>query len=116
MNFKYYKTGPLIILILVLSFPCNYLAKQIEDCIKYFEVNPELASYLNVFSTIGLITFSLFVINIWGWRFTIFKWLIDIPNLNGRFEGELISSHHQNGVPVKKICVMEIKQTGSNIH
>lgn len=116
MNFKYYNTNRLIIFILVLSVFFNYVSKYIEsEIIKYNLLN-EAYSYIGVFSTIALITSTIIFIDLVGWRFKIFSWLINIPNLNGRYTGEVISSYQILGVPVKKVCVMEIKQTASKLH
>ena len=112
MNFKYYNTNRLIIFILVLSVFFNYVESII---IKYNLLN-EAYNYIGVFSTIALITSTIIFIDLVGWKFKIFSWLINIPNLNGRYTGEVVSSYQSSGVPVKKVCVMEIKQTASKLH
>lgn len=116
MNFKYYNTNKLIILILVLSVFFNYFSKLIENIIVKYKILNEAYSYLGVFSTIALITTTIIFIDFIGWKFKIFSWLINIPNLNGRYIGEIVSSYQSSGVPVKKVCVMEIKQTASKLH
>ena len=117
MNFKYFKTSSLIPFILVLSVIFNIISKKIEGAINSNGTLGEIYSYIGVFSTITLITITLSIINFWAWKWAIFKWLINIPNLNGRYTGELISSFTTpQGTPVRKICVMEIKQTASKIY
>jgi hypothetical protein len=117
MNFKYYKTSALIPSILVLAVIFNYVSNYIETAINKQQQLIEIYSYLGVFSTISLITLTLTFINLIGWKWTIFKWLINIPNLNGRYTGELISSFLDvNGNPIIKDCTIEIKQSASSIH
>jgi len=117
MNFKYYKTTALIPFILVMGVGYGLVAGKIQECLKDNNALTQINDYAGIFSTIGLITITFLLINNIGWKWGVFKWLIDVPNLNGRYKGELISSFHDaNGNPVVKDCVIEIKQTGSSIH
>jgi hypothetical protein len=117
MNFKYYKSGALIPFILIMGVGYGLLSGKIQECLKGLDALTQINDYVGIFSTIGLITLTFLFINNIGWKWGIFKWLIDIPNLNGRYKGELISSYlDANGNPVIKDCVIEIKQTGSSIH
>ena len=116
MNFKYYKTDRLIIFLLVLSVIYNYVSNFLEDFIKQYPFFQQIYSYVGTFSTVALITATLIFIDFIGWKYSVFKWLVDIPNLNGRYKGELISSYQSSpGVFVRKIFVMEIKQTASKL-
>lgn len=117
MNFKYYKSGALIPFILIMGVGYGLLSGKIQECLKGLDALTQINDYVGIFSTIGLITLTFLFINNIGWKWSVFKWLIDIPNLNGRYKGELISSYlDANGNPVIKDCVIEIKQTGSSIH
>jgi hypothetical protein len=118
MNFKYYKTGILIPFLLVLSVLFNIVSNQIETVINNNNTASQIYSYIGVFSTLSLITITLTFINFVGWKWWIFKWLIDIPNLNGRYTGELVSSFKDpiTGSPIVKDCAIEIKQSASSIH
>lgn len=117
MNFKYYKSGALVPFILIMGVGYGLLSGKIQECLKGLDALTQINDYIGIFSTIGLITLTFLFINNIGWKWGIFKWLIDIPNLNGRYKGELISSFlDANGKPVVKDCVIEIKQTGSSIH
>lgn len=116
MNFKYYNTNWLLILILVLSVFYNFISKYLESIIIKYKLLNEAYAYFGVFSTLTLITSTIILIDLFGWKYKAFKWLINIPNLNGRYEGELISSYQISGIPVTKKCVMEIKQTASKLH
>lgn len=117
MNFKYYKSGTLLPFILVLGVGYGLLAGKIQECLNDHDALNKINDYVGIFSTIGLISLTFLFINSIGWKWGVFKWLIDIPNLNGRYKGELISSFlDPNGNPVIKDCVIEIKQSGSSIH
>jgi predicted pore-forming effector associated with SMODS systems len=117
MNFKYYKTHPLIAFILALFIICDYVASQIENWLSDTPIFAKINHLVHSFSTLTLIIVIFLLINHFGWKWKIFRWLIDIPNLNGRYSGELKSSfiNDQNQNVVKN-CVLEIKQTASYIH
>jgi len=117
MNFKYYKTVPLIITLLVLSVLFKILTAWLDSFLSTHPRLKEVLDYIDCFSVVGLITITFTIINFLGWKWWAFKWLVDIPNLNGRYEGTLISSYlTPAGIQVEKRCVMEIKQSASSIH
>lgn len=117
MNFKYYKTVAFIPFILIMGVVYGFISSHIQECFKTNAILNQINEYIGIFSTIGLITLTLFFINQVGWKWNSFKWLIDIPNLNGRYKGELISSFvGTDGKPIIKDCVLEIKQSASSIH
>jgi hypothetical protein len=121
VNFKYYKSGSLIILILVLSVIYAALKEAIAPMIHFPESMHKTLSALDVYlgwvSPVAFIAVVLATINGYLWKFSWMKWLIELPNLNGRYIGELVSSFvGEDGQPVKKDCVIEINQNGSGIH
>ena len=85
-----------------------------------FESPPELhaiVDYIDIFSVIGFVSLGLVFINEVAWKWKILNWLVDIPNLNGRYTGELSSSYKDsNGMPVKKKIAIEISQNASALH
>ena len=117
MNFKYYKTERLIILILILTFLITPLSSLIEETISRNKDLNTLYSYVGIFSTISILTFLLFLINQYLWKLKLLKWLVNIPNLNGRYEGELVSTFidTSTNLPIVKKCVIEVYQTASKI-
>lgn len=117
MNFKYYKTERLIILILVLTFFITPLSNLLEGAISKNKDLNSLYSYIGIFSTISILTFLLFLINQYLWKFKLLKWLVNIPNINGRYEGELVSTYidTSTNLPTRKKCVIEVYQTASKI-
>lgn len=117
MNFKYYKSEYLIPFILSLSVIYSVISDCIEKYIKSHDFLSKINDYVDVFSTISLITLTILFINYFGWRFWIFKWLVKLPNLNGRYKGLLVSSFLDPlGNQVQKECVIEIEQNASSIH
>lgn len=117
MNFKYYKTERLIVLILILTFIITPLSSLIEETISRNKDLNSLYSYVDIFSTISILTFFLFLINQYLWKSELLKWLVNIPNLNGRYEGELVSTFidTSTNLPIVKKCVIEVYQTASKI-
>ncbi len=71
--------------------------------------------YINIFSTTSLLFLTLLFIDKVGWKWKLFKWLVDIPNLNGRYVGTLESTFQTSGANTKKDCAIEIKQTASKV-
>jgi hypothetical protein len=117
MNFKYYKTTAIIPFILVASVVFGLFAQKLDLILVDYPSLKEINDYIGVFSTIGLTVSTLLFINFVGWKWKIFKCLIDVPNLNGRYNGSLESSFKDaNGNPIEKDCVLEIKQNASSIH
>lgn len=121
VNFKYYKSGSLIVLILVLSVIYAALKEAIAPLIPFPESIQKtlsaLEEYLGWVSPVAFIAIIIALINNYLWKFPFMKWLIELPDLHGRYSGELVSSFiDEGGQPVKKDCVIEIKQNASGIH
>jgi len=118
MSFKYYKTKQLIALIAVLIVIANIIIKVSGPYLHTLISGPikeeilTIADYIGICGVLGIVGIFLYAINKWLWKFTAFKWLVDIPNLNGRYTGKLISDFNSS---TKKDAVIEIKQTASEI-
>lgn len=109
LNFKYYNTKYLIVVILLLSFVFD---KIINDCLL-----PLLVSYnfgfIRVPGNVSLITLFLILYDNYLWKFPIFKLLVTIPNISGRYKGFI--KYNFDGKLSKIKCIIEIIQTASNI-
>lgn len=117
MNFKYYKTELLVIFILVLYFPCSFLSDYIEKLTRQSTMLDSMSRTSHSFSTLTLMLVVIVFIDKVGWKWRVFKWLVDLPNLNGRYKGHLLSSYADSkGVSTRKECVVEIRQTASKVH
>lgn len=122
LNFKYYNTQSLVLFALAFAFAYSIIKKAIANNFsltipEYLKTDFDiLLDTLGWLSPIFILSIILVLINEYGWKYKIFKWLVDLPNLNGRYEGELVSSFKdQNGNAVTKDCVIEIKQNASSI-
>jgi SMODS-associating 2TM, beta-strand rich effector domain len=115
MNFKYYHAKQLVIFIIVLSIFYSWLSAQINKLLPPGVLFKEIWEYINLFSTVSLLFLTLLFIDKIGWKWKLFKWLINLPNLNGRYEGILESNYQSGGANTKKDCAFEIKQTASEI-
>jgi len=117
MNFKYYKTERLILLIIGLAVILGALSTWINHLIS--NIPGPLATaiiFTDSFTVPFFITIIIYLINNYLWKSNKFKWLIDIPNLNGRYVGKLESSYVENGKKKILDCVIEISQSASSIH
>lgn len=117
INFKYYKTKSLLLLILGLYIFSVALKKVIAPMMHLPESMGEVLTLAGWLKPMAAISLVFFLINEYLWKYPFMKWLIDIPNLSGRYTGELTSSYiGADNLPVKKDCVIEIKQNASGIH
>jgi SMODS-associating 2TM, beta-strand rich effector domain len=117
MNFKYYKTEKLIFFIIGLTILfgaiSTYLHHIIYSLPKFLQ---DLILFTDSFTVPFFISLIMYFVNTKWWKTKKFKWLIDVPNLNGRYKGKLISSYIENGNAKTMDCVLEIKQSASSIH
>lgn len=119
MNFKYYKTDSLIIFIIASTIIFGALSLWLHHKISELpEVSKNLILFTDSITVPFFIVTTFHLINKWLWKTIMFKWLVSIPNLNGRYEGKLVSSQMATGTtnPIVMDCVIEIKQTASSIH
>lgn len=118
MHFKYYKSERLILFIIGIAVLVGYLVTIcIHPLIEH--ANEPLRTfiiYTEMFTVPFFITIIFFVIDKWGWKYWLFKWLVDIPNLNGRYEGKIVSSFIKDDKNVEIKFALEIVQTASSIH
>lgn len=116
LTYKFY-----ILFALVLVVPATWFSEKIESFVQGLPAD----SFLHHLSSLGvieapttvLILFIFFLLfNHFLWRLPLVNQLIGIPDINGRFVGELTSSHtindEQNGT---YSVAIEIKQTPVNI-
>jgi hypothetical protein len=119
MNFKYYKPEKLILIIIGLTVIFGGISMFIHHTIAGL---PEVPQYLILFTDSFTVPFfigiTLHFINKKWWKYKNFAWLVNIPDLNGRYVGKLVSSYIIEGTTDNVIldCVLEIKQTASSIH
>ena len=112
MTFRYYKVGKLIVVILALSTLLDYIFKLIAP---YFNMlSPD--HIIRAPSNVAIILGVLALYNKTLWKYPFFRKLVTVPDLNGRYEGKLISDYTDGkGNKIEKFCVIEITQTASSI-
>lgn len=117
MNFKYYNTTTLIIFLIVVYLLSLPIAFWIKDATSQNQTLDQVLDLVGVLSPIGIVTGVVSIINVWGWKWYWLKWLVNVPDISGRYSGKLTSSYPDaSNRPVIKECVLEIKQSASAIH
>ena len=111
MNFKYYKPTPLIVTILI-------LAGLTEACVSkwihpFLSQHLPLGSHFRIPTTVSILGLFFILYDQLLWRIPIFKLLMDVPDMRGRYEGKI--KYERNSVNMEKKCVIEITQTASKI-
>lgn len=111
MTFKYYRTTPLIVTIIILS--------GLVELIVGNYINPFIAQYLSVGShfrvptTVSLLGLLFYIYNQFLWKVPVLKLLMDVPDISGRYEGKI--KYEWDGVNNEKKCFIEVIQTASKI-
>lgn len=120
MNFKHYNTNRLLVLI-VLLFLLESMALQLIKTYTY-QFPKQWQTIIDVSGATGsLVLVSLFLKwydnKLWKYGVGIMR-IVNVPNLNGTYEGELISSYidQTTGEKTKLKCVMRVHQTASRIY
>jgi hypothetical protein len=98
MNFKYFKINALVALVVILSIPFTLFLDCLANSLENYPTAVQIYKFIEPLSNLGLVSLTLVFINKIGWKWTIFKWLIYLPNLNGRYEGVLNSSYNSKGI------------------
>lgn len=119
MNFKHYNGQRLVIWIIILFLIESLILAKINTQLD--KLSPSLKQIIEVSSLFGSLTLVYFVLRIYDrtlWKY-LPKWmnLVCIPNVNGEYEGTLISSHKDTlGNPIKLKCIMRVNQTASSVY
>lgn len=111
MNFKFCKTTPLIITILTLSMVIDFLVVRYISPFLSEHLNAD--SHLRVPTTVSLLVMFFYLYDILLWKLPIFKLLMNVPNMSGRYVGKI--KYELNGNLNEKNCVIEVSQKASQI-
>lgn len=120
MNFKHYNTSRLLVII-VLLFLLESMALQF---IKTFtdQLPSKWQTIIDVSGATGSLVLVYLILKwydnkLWKYGVGLLK-IVNVPNLNGTYEGDLISSHEDQstGEQTKLKCVMRVYQTASRIY
>lgn len=102
-HFQYIKPRLFLTLVVFLSINLYLAAKYVS------------ASLVLNLSITAIITFLFIVIDKYFWRYPPFKWLYWVPDMSGRYEGEIRYINPATSSPDRKNCVIEVFQTGSKL-
>lgn len=118
MNFKNYKSTALVSFIVILAIFCNVFYLKLDKCLSQFPKIKEVSNYIGFLSILGLMTLVIKLIDSYFWKTILTNPIIEIPDLNGRYEGIMTSSFIDPSIkePIVLRCVMEVTQNASNIH
>ena len=109
--FRYYKPKVLLLTIIILSILYGYLLHFLTDFINGF-----LAKSYVYFPTVNtLIVFTLIVLDKYGIKKPILKYLFWVKDISGRYEGTITYKHFKTGIEEIKNCFLEIEQSASKI-
>lgn len=109
MSFRYYKITPLIIAILLLSTVLDFgIYKLIIPFLKKHDIE-----FLRAPGNAALIASILMLYDKLLWRIPIFKLLVSVPDMRGRYKGKLNYTFQEKEGETD--CYIEISQTSSKI-
>jgi hypothetical protein len=109
MSFKNYKTLQLIAIILLLSGGIDLIImKWLLPALNLLDVD-----FIRAPSNAAIIGTLLLIYNNFLWKLPVFRWLVTVPDMTGRYEGEI--EYQFYGKLEKKNCVIEVKQSASSI-
>jgi hypothetical protein len=110
-----------ILFSLILSVPAYWLASILKTVVDSLSTNNvfHYLSSIGIFeapTTIVILLVLFWLLNRFVWKFCLIRKLFGIPNISGRYEGELTSTHTENNEQngTYKICI-EIKQSLTSI-
>lgn len=111
-NYFIYYNGPkIIITILLLGTLINQLVPSITELLKFF-FNVD---YLTFPSTAVILGIIITLIDKYLWNKFPFKYLYEVKDIRGRYEGNISFKHYLTGEVEQRDCAIEIRQTGSSL-
>lgn len=108
MNFQYYRTKPLIILILVLSGLAAFVLSKAALVLDFLSLDQ-----VKLPTTLSIVGLLLYLYDRFAWKWPLLKWLVKVPNVSGRYKGSV--DFEWDGKAGSKECVIEILQTASSV-
>lgn len=117
INFQNFKPGGLVTFFIAgtvvfgaISLFLHHAIEKLPDALKW------LTLFTDAFTVPTFFFFFFAQIEKKWWHYKLLHFLIESPNMNGRYEGILTSSYIENGIPKKMTCIIEINQSASNIN
>lgn len=119
INFRYYNVQalvPVIIgLLLVLDLFFQGIGWVVNELGSEFHFNATGIILLRVPTNGAIIILLLKWYDKKLWKKKWLSWLVTVPNMNGRYKGELESSYQTNGSNTLLKCALEVSQMASSI-
>lgn len=109
MSFRYYRITPLIIVVLCLAAVIDY---GIHELLLPF-LQKHNIEFLRAPGNASLIASFLLLYDKVIWKVPIFKLLVTIPDISGRYHGKV--EYEFQGNPGETECYVEVSQTSSTI-
>lgn len=98
---KYYRPKLLLAFVVIITTAMSFLSEYMPN-------------WIPVPTTVAIILGLLILYDKYLWK--KLPWLLKIPNISGRYKGQLISSWPEEDKPVEIDIFIEISQTGSGLH
>ncbi len=111
MSFKYYRTTPTIVTVLILAGIIDWVV--IEVVVPIIESHQDVFGHLRVSTTVSILGLLFAAYDQWLWKLPVFKLLVTVPNMSGRYKGSV--RYEFEGNKEEKECFMEVSQTASKI-
>lgn len=109
LNFKYYKTTWLILIIILLAIGIDFL---LDEWVVPF-LKSKGIEFLRAPGNVTIIAMILAFYDNFLWKLPVFNLLVNIPDVSGRYEGKIkFEFQEQMG---EKACFIEVKQSASKI-
>lgn len=117
MNLNHYDYKKLVIYVVILFLIESYILDLIKPA--YESLGENLKRVIDISGLFGSLTLVYFFVEWYDkklWKhFPSWINLVSVPDLNGFYTGDLISSHTEDGNRVQKKCEMTITQRASDI-
>ncbi len=111
MSFKFYKSTPLIISIIILSGLIDYAVGHWISPFLADHLSPK--SHFRVPTTVSLLGMFFILFDNLLWKLPVFNLLMAVPNIAGRYKGKV--KFEWDGKSGEKDCFIEVTQTASKI-
>lgn len=109
--FQYYKPNVIIGFIVILG---SGIGAIVTSLIKIFNESLDFSYYQYPTASV-FIAILIYAIDKWLWQFIPFSYLFSIPDISGRYEGEIRYHNPKSNQYESKLCIVEIFQTGSKV-
>lgn len=113
INFKYYKANTLVGFILILGTIISILVFYLTKELAFLSKKIELLQYFTFPATSVIVLMILKFYNKHLWKLKFFNHLVWIPNIKGRYEGEIYFTHPISKEKTTMKSIVIVHQTAS---